>query len=111
MIEFARIYLAIFGILTIVGGVMGYVKKKSVPSIVAGAVCGVLLIWAAILLHAQPLQQIRTEPLILALVVSVVLAGRFIPNYIEKRALIPGGLMALLSGISIVVTLLAWYKR
>ena len=111
MIEFARIYLAIFGILTIVGGVMGYVKKKSVPSIVAGSICGVLLVWTAVLMHAQPLQPMRNEPFIGALVISVILAGRFIPNYIEKRALIPGGLMALLSGISIVVTLLAWYKR
>lgn len=106
MIEFTRIYYLVFGVLTIMGGTMGYVSKRSVASLVAGWVCGVLLLYAAYLLHAP-----RPEPLILGLVVSVVLAGRFIPNYIEKKALIPGGLMALLSGVSIVVTLLAWYKK
>jgi uncharacterized membrane protein (UPF0136 family) len=103
MIEFTRIYYLVFGVLTIVGGVMGYVSKRSVVSLVAGAICGALLIYAADLLHTP-----RPEPFILALVICVVLAGRFIPNYIEKRAPIPGGLMALLSGIGIVVTLLAW---
>lgn len=107
MIEFTRIYYLIFGVLTIAGGIMGYVSKRSIASLVAGGICGVLLLYAAYLMHSPP----RPEPLILGLVVSVVLAGRFIPNYIEKKALIPGGLMALLSGVGIVVTLLAWYKK
>jgi len=106
MIEFTRIYYLVFGGLTIVGGVIGYVSKRSVISLVAGVICGALLLYAASLLHTP-----RPEPLILALVVSVVLAGRFIPNYIEKKALIPGGLMAVLSAVGIVVTLLAWYKK
>ena len=104
MIEFTRIFYLVFGIVTIAGGTMGYVSKRSVASLVAGGICGVLLIYAAYLMHTP-----RPEPLILGLVVSIALAGRFIPNYIEKKALIPGGLMALLSGVSIVVTLLAWY--
>ena len=105
MVEFTRIYFLIFGILTVAGGVVGYVSKRSIASLVAGSICGVLLVYAAYLMHTP-----RPEPLILALVVSVVLAGRFIPNYIEKKALIPGGLMALLSGVAIVVTLLAFHK-
>ena len=112
MTDITRIYYLVFGLLTIAGGIMGYASKRSVVSLVAGGICGVLLLYAAYLLHPSPLHTPpRPEPLILGLVVSVVLAGRFIPNYIEKKALIPGGLMALLSGISIVVTLLAWYKR
>jgi uncharacterized membrane protein (UPF0136 family) len=106
MIDITRIYYLIFGLLTISGGIMGYVSKRSVASLIAGGICGVLLLYAAYLMHA-----LRPEPLILGLVISVVLAGRFIPNYIEKKTLIPGGLMALLSGISIVVTLLTWYKK
>ncbi len=106
MIEITRIYYLIFGLLTLAGGIMGYVSKRSVASLIAGGICGVLLLYAGYLMHG-----LRPEPLILGLVVSVVLAGRFIPNYIEKKALIPGGLMALLSGICIVVTLLTWYKR
>ena len=37
MIGPAKIYFIIFGVLTIIGGVMGYAKAGSVPSIVAGA--------------------------------------------------------------------------
>ena len=108
MIEFTRIFYLVFGIVTIVGGMMGYVSKRSVASLVAGGICGALLLYAGFRIHSP---QLPNESLILGLVVSVVLAGRFIPNYIEKKAPIPGGLMALLSGISIVVTLLAWYKK
>lgn len=106
MIVITQIYYLIFGFLTIAGGVMGYVTKRSVASIVTGGLFGALLLFAAYLMHSK-----TNEPLILGLVVSVVLAGRFIPNYIEKKAIIPGGLMAVLSSIGIVVTLLAWYKR
>ena len=107
MIEFTRIYYLIFGVLTIVGGVMGYASKRSVISLVAGGICGALLCYAASRVHTH---QLPNESLFIGLVVSVMLAGRFIPNYIEKRAPIPGGLMALLSAIGVVVTLLAWYK-
>ena len=106
MIGITQIYYLIFGILTVAGGIMGYVSKRSVASLIAGGITGVLLLVAAFYLRTKV-----NEPLILGLVVSVALAGRFIPNYIEKKALIPGGLMALLSGVSIVVTLVALYKR
>jgi uncharacterized membrane protein (UPF0136 family) len=44
---------------------------------------------------------------VIALCVSVLLAGKFVPDFIHKKALVPGGLMALLSLASIVVTILA----
>jgi uncharacterized membrane protein (UPF0136 family) len=106
MIDFTRIYYVIFALLAIVGGTMGYVKKRSVASLVAGGVSGMLLLWAAYLIHSKP-----TGAFILALVVSTLLAGRFIPTYVEKKTPIPAGLMSLLSLAGIVVTLLAWYSQ
>src|SRR5881275_2244495 len=50
MIGSAKIYFIIFGLLTIVGGVIGYVKAGSTASIIAGAISGVALIVAAYLL-------------------------------------------------------------
>jgi uncharacterized membrane protein (UPF0136 family) len=38
------------GGLTAIGGVMGYLKKGSVPSLMAGSVCGALLIGSGILI-------------------------------------------------------------
>jgi len=46
----AKIYFIIFGILTIAGGIVGYVKAGSLPSIIAGSITGVLLLIAGSLL-------------------------------------------------------------
>ena len=35
MLEPAKIYFVIFGLLTIAGGIMGYVKARSVVSVIA----------------------------------------------------------------------------
>jgi len=106
MFDFTRIYYVVFALLTIVGGIMGYTKKRSVASLIAGIISGALLFLAAWLLHYNV-----NGALVLGLVVSVSLAGRFIPNYLEKKTPIPGGLMSLLSLGGIVVTLLSWYKK
>ena len=50
MIGPAKIYFIIFGLLTIVGGVIGYVKAGSTASIIAGSISGIALIVAAFLL-------------------------------------------------------------
>ena len=80
MKDFARIYFIVFAVLTIFGGIVGYVRKRSVASIIAGGISGVLLLLAAWLIHSKP-----NGALILALVVSVSLAGRFVPSYIETK--------------------------
>ena len=48
MIAPAKIYFMIFGLLTIVGGVMGYVKAGSTASIIAGGISGIALIVDAV---------------------------------------------------------------
>ena len=50
MIGPAKIYFIVFGLLTIVGGVIGYVKAGSTASIIAGSISGLLLLVAAFLL-------------------------------------------------------------
>ncbi|MDB6147845.1 MAG: hypothetical protein JWO45_1509 [Spartobacteria bacterium] len=42
----AKIYFLVFGLLTIAGGIMGYVKAGSTASIIAGSLTGILLIVA-----------------------------------------------------------------
>lgn len=106
MIDVTKIYYFIFGVLTIAGGVMGYVKAQSMASLVAGGVSGLLLIGAGALIAT------KTQPgLILGLLVSLALAGRFIPAYLNKHTFMPAGLMSILSVIGIVLTILAFVKR
>lgn len=106
MIDYTRIYYFVFAAVTILGGLMGYANKKSVASLIAGSISGALLLTAGAFLYTK-----LNGALILGLIVCVLLAGRFIPNYIEKKRVVPSGLMSLLSLAGIVVTLLAWYKR
>ena len=80
MIGPAKIYFIIFGLLTIVGGVIGYVKAGSTASIIAG-------------------------------IVSVGLAGKFIPNFMSTGKVMPAGLMSALSVIGVIMAIVAWIKK
>jgi len=102
-----RVYYVLFALLSIVGGLMGYLKAKSTVSLLAGSVSGVLLIAASFMLSGR--HPIRAYSL--GLLVSVLLAGKFVPDFIHKKAIVPGGLMAVLSLAGIVLTLLAWYAK
>jgi len=106
MIGPAKIYFIIFGLLTIVGGVIGYVKAGSTASIVAGAISGVALIAAAFLLPGN-----AALGLIIAGVVSIALAARFIPAFMRTGKVMPAGLMAVLSAIGAVMAIVAWIKK
>ena len=106
MIGPAKIYFIIFGLLTIVGGVIGYVKAGSTASIVAGAISGIALIVAAYLLPGNV-----ALGLIIAGVVSIALAGRFIPAFMKTGKVMPAGLMAILSVIGVIVAIVAWIKK
>jgi uncharacterized membrane protein (UPF0136 family) len=106
MIGAAKIYFIIFGLLTIVGGIIGYASKGSMPSIIAGSISGILLLLGAFLLPAN-----IAAGLTIDLVVSVLLAGRFVPNFIQTGKAMPAGMMSTLSVIGIVMALLAFFKR
>jgi uncharacterized membrane protein (UPF0136 family) len=102
----AKIYFIIFGILTIAGGVVGYVKAGSLPSIIAGSITGVLLLVAGFLLPEH-----RAVGLATAFVISLLLAAQFIPKFIRTGKVMPAGMMSILSAIGIVVALFAWMKK
>jgi len=101
-----RLYFFIFGALTILGGVIGYVKAGSVPSIIAGAITGVLLLVAGALLPEH-----RAAGLAAAFIVSLLLAAQFVPKFIRTGKVMPAGLMSILSVIGIVVAVVAWLKK
>jgi len=104
--DVTRLYFLIFGALTILGGVIGYVKAGSVPSIIAGAITGVLLLVAGALLPEN-----RAAGLAAAFIVSLLLAAQFVPKFIRTGKVMPAGLMSILSVIGIVVAVIAWFKK
>ena len=106
MLGAAKIYFIVFGILTIAGGIVGYVKAGSVVSIIAGSISGLLLLVAAWLMPDR-----QAAGLIIALVVSVLLAGQFVPKFFSTHRVMPAGLMSLLSVLGIVVAIAAWLRK
>lgn len=102
----AKIYFIVFGLLTIIGGVIGYVSKGSLPSIIAGSVSGLALIAAAFLVPNNAVAGLAIGGL-----VSILLAGRFVPAFIKTGAIMPAGMMSVLSVIGIIIAIVASMKK
>lgn len=106
MLDAARIYFLVFAVVTIAGGIIGYVKAGSVISVVAGLITGILLGVAGYIL---PLH--RELGLALGFFTSLLLAAQFIPRVFRTRRLVPGGIMSILSVIGIVIAVAAWMGK
>ncbi len=87
----------LFGLLTIVGGVIGYIKAGSTASLIAGGVSGTLLILFTLMYIKQKAWAVYG-----ILAVSVLLFARFITPFLETYAIMPAGLMVVLSAINII---------
>src|SRR5260370_39042787 len=92
----AKIYFIVFGILTIAGGIIGYVKAGSVASIVAGGITGVLLLVAALLLP-----EYRIGGLATACIVSLLLAAQFVPKVLRTGKRVPAGMISIFDVIRV----------
>ena len=101
-----KIYFLIFGLLTIAGGLMGYVKAGSTPSLIAGSVSGVLLLIAAFLLPGSPV-----VGLVLGGLTSLLLAGYFLPTLFRTGKVMPAGMMSVLSVLGIIFVIVAWIRK
>lgn len=105
MLALARIYFLVFGVFTIAGGIIGYVKAGSAPSIIAGSISGVLLLVSGFLLPGH-----RAAGLIIGLIVSLLLAAQFVPKFLRGGGLMPAGIMSLLSVLGLIVAIAAWLR-
>ena len=96
MIPWPVLLLYVYGILLIVGGAMGYVKAKSVPSLVAGLVCGFL----ALLIGYRYTWHFAPHAALLLSLVLIFLMGR---RYLRTRKPMPALLIVVLSIVVAIV--------
>lgn len=104
MLDLVRIYLFVFGAITVVGGVIGFVKAKSRASLIAGGISGAALIAAGAMIGGAN----TTMALGLGFVVSLALTARFGNAFRTTKKVMPAGLIAALGIGGIVLTLLAF---
>lgn len=82
---FAPYFYIVFGAVTLLGGIMGYVKARSVASLAAGGGSGVMLVVAGYLLLGS--HGAATIGVSLGLVVSLLLLGRFLPALLKGKTM------------------------
>lgn len=102
----AVVVTAAYGLFSLLGGVIGFVKARSKASLIAGAASGVLLLGCAHAMHRH-----GSLPAALgALAVAGLLGARFTATWLRTRRLMPDLLMVLFSlatVLSVGVRLLA----
>ena len=100
------ILVYVYAALVMLGGIFGFLKAKSLPSLIMGEIGGLALIAAGYALgHAL------AWGLPLALVLSAGLLVFFSLRYLRTRAFMPGGLMAILSLLTLVGVLTTTHPK
>jgi uncharacterized membrane protein (UPF0136 family) len=93
----------IYGILIAVGGVMGYVKAQSMPSLIAGGISGIVLVGAAVAM----MKGAYSAGWWISLVVAALLLIQFGRGALsEGFKIMPGGMVIILSIIVIIALLM-----
>jgi uncharacterized membrane protein (UPF0136 family) len=98
----APLYFILFGTVSEVFGILGWVRAKSKASLIAGVASGLLLSLAGILGFLK----LGDSGLWVGGVVSLALLGRFLPAFLKTKALYPAGIMATLALGGVVIAAL-----
>ena len=98
--QITALIVEIYGVLVLIGGVMGWVKAKSKPSLFSGLIFGVLLIGQGYRIGQGVAAEVLHASLTTGLL-TVVMGTRLIAT----KKFMPAGLMTALS-LAVLVTLL-----
>lgn len=88
-----------YGILALVGGIMGYAKANSKVSLASGSISGILLVVSGLLSWFG-----QSWGLILAAAIAGVLVVVFSVRLVKTRKFMPAGMM-LIAGIAALVAI------
>ncbi|WP_435007767.1 TMEM14 family protein [Tundrisphaera lichenicola] len=99
-----QVALGIYGFLLIVGGIIGYRKAGSRPSLIAGSLSGIVA-FAALAVSTRSLLGFQIGAALAALMLVV-----FDIRYFKTRKFMPSGLLAALSLITLVILVFVIWK-
>lgn len=107
MIDLTRLFYYLFGLITLIGGVQAFLSIGSKASLIAGGISGLLLLVAGFLMQSG-----KTTPgLILGLVITLGLAGRFLPKFFKDGAWWPAGVEGWLGLVGLILSVAALVKK
>ncbi|MGB8170533.1 MAG: TMEM14 family protein [Chthoniobacteraceae bacterium] len=107
MIDLTRLFYFVFGLITLVGGVQAFLSVGSKASLIAGGISGILLLLAGWLVQTGKVM----PGLILGLVITLGLAGRFLPKFFKDGSWWPAGVEGWLGAIGLILSVLALVKK
>jgi uncharacterized membrane protein (UPF0136 family) len=87
-----------YGLVALIGGLIGFIKAGSVASLVAGGASGVILLVGAALVGKKP-----KAGLIIALLLSLLLIGRFASASVKSGAVSPIAIVMILGGVAVLI--------
>jgi len=96
--------LIVYGLLTLLFGVLGFVEAKSVASLAAGGACGIIVLLAVYFSREYP-----KPAYIVAALVALLLLGRFAGPMIAKQQIYPAGIMVVASLVALVSLVVAHF--
>lgn len=102
----SSLIVIVYALLVMVGGVFGFVRAGSRPSLIAGVLGGLALLTAG---WGIGRGQVWGLPMALVLILGLLVF--FTARYVRTRAFMPGGLMAVLSLLALVGVELAAHGR
>ena len=102
MDKFSNLISLIYGVMLILGGLMGFLKAHSKISLITGAISGLIIL-------ASCKMKSKSSYLYVS-AISLVLAGFFSYRFAHSHALMPAGLMLILSTTTFCVVSLSWFK-
>ena len=96
----------LYGLVALTGGIIGFVKAGSLASLIAGGLSGLILLACAAFIPKSP-----RPALIVALVVSLGLVGRFLPKVSGPQGLSTIALVMASGGLLVLVACAVALKR
>ncbi|MBW4509331.1 MAG: hypothetical protein KME64_22830 [Scytonematopsis contorta HA4267-MV1] len=97
---FSTIAVLVYGILALVGGIIGYQNAGSKMSLISGTITGLLLILASVILF-----QGQAWGFTLGLAVTGLLVVVFAIRLVKTRKFMPAGLMSIFGLVTLAVML------
>jgi uncharacterized membrane protein (UPF0136 family) len=99
--------VALYGLLILIGGIIGHIKAGSNASLVMGVVFGFLLLLSSGGMFSK---KFFKKGVYFALILALILDAFFSYRFLATMKFMPSGMLALMS-LGVIVSLIAYLRR